>query len=752
MANVRSCKAKAAPKKKKKTAKNKISTTKQENRVASSTDTTTKTTTTTAADVTNNASPPTNLTPQWLYGKRYIARNTTATTINGGGAGKAQNKADVCAGCEGKHNTKYAKDSILICNGQGCNRMYHSSCIPYPTVAIKPKSSPSSSPSSEKQTQQNFYCFDCDPNGGTSYHLSHYFDTMDDLRVEFIHLLKNCSKYHAYDIKNTKTAITTTDDFYNEEYISFLILLNGKGWDFVCEMLRNQRKRKVPKMFFEDCLINLRDLTMVIVPTIGSELDENSDDDDSDVNNKHEDKDVDQENQVLTFSEYIKHDQDENIPAFLESELCDILRLHNTAIDDSILSSKVSLKSSTSSSTPLSRSTEVTTPSSTPLNANQLSSTLGSTPATVTSTSATPQMKANLEQEEEKQKRQQQQLLTKYGPELLVGKIIRLYCPIDNQYHIGRIIDWRRCSTPYKTLRPQSLSSSSSLRSIDTIINNEFLLRFSKGLNGRKQTITKWISLEEHSCAVSVSMIMAHHDRGRGINGWKPAQSVLRTSIELVPVKHLIYKPPKSITKKQAWALVIFFGDEKTEYTHLDIETVDLFSPHFDQMRMTKQQLLLSEQEKTTEQHHQSTKSQIAFSSYIHNLAEVMDLTMNLVKIELEEQKRIFDWHKLNCHNMAHEKCLSMRDEISLPPLEIQHRTVPDMNVDDESMPNLCPLIQKGIDRQWLMNQIISSSPMKVEKDKERNEVQVSLDIMASLSFSISSPISMKMAQLKAQR
>eukprot|EP00957_Ditylum_brightwellii_P126006 9606767-Ditylum_brightwellii.AAC.1 len=30
-----------------------------------------------------------------------------------------------------------------------------------------------------------------------------------------------------------------------------------------------------------------------------------------------------------------------------------------------------------------------------------------------------------------------------FGPSSLVGKPIRLYCPNDNSYHVGRIVDWR---------------------------------------------------------------------------------------------------------------------------------------------------------------------------------------------------------------------------------------------------------------------------------------------------------------------
>jgi hypothetical protein len=30
--------------------------------------------------------------------------------------------------------------------------------------------------------------------------------------------------------------------------------------------------------------------------------------------------------------------------------------------------------------------------------------------------------------------------------EFLIGKPVRLYCNLDNEYHSGRILDWRTCS------------------------------------------------------------------------------------------------------------------------------------------------------------------------------------------------------------------------------------------------------------------------------------------------------------------
>ncbi len=285
-----------------------------------------------------------------------------------------------------------------------------------------------------------------------------------------------------------------------------------------------------------------------------------------------------------------------------------------------------------------------------------------------------------------------------FGPELFVGKLLRLYCPINNQYHNGRVIDWRSARLVKK---PHQYSHQDDFSGKYEIATSEFLIRFPAGMNGRKEDVLKWIVLEEHSCAISVSLIMGLRDKGRGINGWRPAQVVLRTTIELIPVV-------QRIQLEGNFALIIFFGDDNHLYTDLDEDSVDLFSKKFEQYRIGK----LNYSPNTS-------------SSYLHSVVEFMDLVMALVRIEIEEQRRVYEWHKLITENYAHPKCFSMRNEYGTPPLHIDglkfdnsveatnkgcdSNTLED---DDQScdvritQPNLCPLIQFGLDRQLIWNQI----------------------------------------------
>jgi hypothetical protein len=79
-------------------------------------------------------------------------------------------------------------------------------------------------------------------------------------------------------------------------------------------------------------------------------------------------------------------------------------------------------------------------------------------------------------------------------PDFLLGHCVRLYCPIENQYHSGRIIHWRKA-----THCDQFWSSEVS--------NIEYLVRFPAGKDFRKTSMQQWLILEEHALAIGVSLI-----------------------------------------------------------------------------------------------------------------------------------------------------------------------------------------------------------------------------------------------------
>ena len=74
----------------------------------------------------------------------------------------------------------------------------------------------------------------------------------------------------------------------------------------------------------------------------------------------------------------------------------------------------------------------------------------------------------------------------KNNPKSLIGKPVRLYCPVGNSYHNGRIVDIR----PHQS-------------------DTECRIRFNAGSDYRKVSLTSWIRLEEHCVAVAVTMLHA---------------------------------------------------------------------------------------------------------------------------------------------------------------------------------------------------------------------------------------------------
>jgi len=221
--------------------------------------------------------------------------------------------------------------------------------------------------------------------------------------------------------------------------------------------------------------------------------------------------------------------------------------------------------------------------------------------------------------------------------EFLVGKPVRLYNNLDNEYHVGRIVDWRTC-TVYPPLYtnhgnsgnlPVSKNNTVHMNDLEyygigPLSTMEFLVRFPSGLQGRKKELLRWIMLEEHSLAVGVSLIQGktakikggggnHHPNNNGCGLWKPAMILARSALELVTVRQFLHedeqgnlfanmkaqagkkKPPSRSSnasvgginnaaednKDDRWALASFFGEEqhallrlRDEARHLLVDVV----------------------------------------------------------------------------------------------------------------------------------------------------------------------------------
>ena len=201
-------------------------------------------------------------------------------------------------------------------------------------------------------------------------------------------------------------------------------------------------------------------------------------------------------------------------------------------------------------------------------------------------------------------------------PTFFVGQPIKLYSPIEDSYHVGRIVDWR--NVPLTTTKSSSgevedssetqtgaeedeppkkknkkskgaVSKSRSKQDKETNVNEapsitttpsaassgtdkfdsaigrtQYLVRFRAGIDGRKIPVHQWIFLEEHAVAVGVGLVWANpssqtRDKVGTSNEssdntqaesnmkvmakptlhYRPAQIVVRSILEMLPVKKL---------------------------------------------------------------------------------------------------------------------------------------------------------------------------------------------------------------------
>jgi len=184
--------------------------------------------------------------------------------------------------------------------------------------------------------------------------------------------------------------------------------------------------------------------------------------------------------------------------------------------------------------------------------------------------------------------------------EFLIGKPIRLYCNLDNEYHNGRIIDWRT-STVYENgtmQRPRkSKDKEVHIGNLDyygsgSISSCEFLVRFPAGIDKRKKEVLQWIFLEEHSLALGITLVRGRYDmKNNSPDKWRPAMILARSALELVPVREFLQEGEKGELfgrKKQEeaetghsstddiMALASFFGGRDHEVVNLNNETKGL--------------------------------------------------------------------------------------------------------------------------------------------------------------------------------
>lgn len=271
------------------------------------------------------------------------------------------------------------------------------------------------------------------------------------------------------------------------------------------------------------------------------------------------------------------------------------------------------------------------------------------------------------------------------GAAFLVGKSLRLYNNLDNEYHVGRIVDWRSCSAyPGFSANEPSASEDNTVSINDleyfgtgVVSTCEFLVRFPAGVNTRRRELLKWIVLEEHSLAIGIWLI-----EGKVSKTWTPAMVLARTSLELVPVrKHLdeddsgeLFAKLKDKTtksgQKQYWALASFFGQEKYAVLDLNNKARDLISNCNSDEALNGREKQLGNTGPLSR----------------HPLASV-SVPLALALAERDEQQRCERWNKTVLHDPKHPIALVACDEYSTL-LKKEGKT---------SLP-----IELGIDRVWL--------------------------------------------------
>lgn len=185
---------------------------------------------------------------------------------------------------------------------------------------------------------------------------------------------------------------------------------------------------------------------------------------------------------------------------------------------------------------------------------------------------------------EKQQNKRQKSAAIQLDPSYLVGMAIRLYNPIDNSYHTGRIIDYQ-LNAPHAVDEPTTSnttnvtffndSSDSSPPNIGSLVDIElcstlFLIRFRHGVEDRKISVHKWIYLEEHAVTVGGEICWANvgnlangtyiedgttfkaecspnkndgtsksSDEQQYISPYRPVQIVFRSLLEMIPCKNL---------------------------------------------------------------------------------------------------------------------------------------------------------------------------------------------------------------------
>jgi hypothetical protein len=248
-------------------------------------------------------------------------------------------------------------------------------------------------------------------------------------------------------------------------------------------------------------------------------------------------------------------------------------------------------------------------------------------------------------------------------PMTLLGKPVRMYSPVGNTYHNGRIVDIRSCPTNADT---------------------ECRIRFPAGSDYRKSSHTSWIRLEEHSLAVCTQLVWAKFGERR----WFRARFWSRTARELVPVMHQLLRfdgplrtanqplDPSMPVEPPDWGLIEnILGTGMYDYVELKKRTAETAPSNYKLSRSGRE----------------------------------VELMKALTSSELEAQKRVKQWRKLPLVNPMHPAAIQCQEENDLGTLEFQVRPIQYIQPS--------PLVPQGIDRSYLLEKVSRHLQIAPSKD-----------------------------------
>ena len=221
-------------------------------------------------------------------------------------------------------------------------------------------------------------------------------------------------------------------------------------------------------------------------------------------------------------------------------------------------------------------------------------------------------------------------------PSILIGKPIRLYSPIDNKYHIGRIID-SRTKTTNSNVRLSTTTPSSTNHTIipNDFLSIEYLVRFREGLDSRKVAVHQWITLEEHAISIGLHLIWADVTPANACKqSIIPGQIMLRSALEMIPIKRSLLQENK--LTDQFYVFCLFFNNMDYSIINLNGQCIpfDFQSIHKGRTRAIIEAFW--------------NKNRRNDEKRDENDNNTLDIAIGMAGMEYEEERRMRSAHKLS--------------------------------------------------------------------------------------------------------